>query len=143
MNDFFGWIRDNKRVVITIVVFLVVFSAVVGFITGTIKRRSSASQTKIAEIEKIIESRTEFAEKGKHKLLMPNPVIPHITEPFPKFTFYLDSSDADVKDLRPLPVRISELLRYRDVGISTDIKPFQFHNEETDILTVKDELAEP
>ena len=142
MNNFYNWIKNNTRLVM-IIMILIILSAAVGFTIGTIKRRAYRKDISFSDME--IDSLTSSAlsDNQKPPFLMPEPVVPHIGDQFLKNLFYFDQNDSDLEKLKMIPVRISELLKYRDIGITSDIKPFQFHNEELDIITKKEELAEP
>ena len=59
------------------------------------------------------------------------------------FEPYFDEDESKTSELELIPVKISELLRYRKIGLESNIKAFQFNNEELDIITGKIELVEP
>lgn len=56
------------------------------------------------------------------------------------FHFFLEEQGPDL-DL--LPVRVSDLLRNRAVGVEVECKPFIYSGEELDVLSPQHELAEP
>jgi hypothetical protein len=118
-------------------IFLVLLASGVGFILGTVKGRSSRS---LPEIE---ESVSTLIVPEQRRLLLPDPAIPQVIDPFPSFSFYFELTDLSQEELQPLPARVSELLRYRDVGVESNIQSFQFRSEEYEVLMQKEQLAEP
>jgi hypothetical protein len=124
--------------VIILFVVLVIISATVGFTIGTLKRKSPP-----LNIETDILSSPLLSETGLPPLLMPHPVIPHRSDQFVEYSFYLEDHEDDLDKIHMIPVKISDLLKYRSIGEPVNIKPFQFQNRELDIIINKNELAEP
>ena len=106
------------------------------------KRRSRIKETFSPELEIEISS-SSLSEDGRLELFIPEPVLPQVSDQFFDYSFYFDQNKDYIKSMELLPVKISELLKYRRIGITSDIKPFQINNKELDIIIQKDELAEP
>ena len=140
LNEFFQWIVDNKKIVFILVACLVLVSTVIGFILGTVKRKSALPQYFLSEIE---QSLSEYSEIPRDTLLLPDPALPPVNDPFPPFSFYIEQITSTQEEMEALPVRISELLRGRDIGVGVDVQPFLYQNEEYDVLMMKDQLSEP
>jgi hypothetical protein len=140
LNELIRWIQENRKLVLILFLFLVLISAGVGFVLGTVKGRSSSAVHSLSEIG---ESASTLTAPQQKRLLLPDPAIPHVIDPFPSFSFYFEHTDLSQEELKPLPTRVSELLRYRDVGVKTNIQPFQFRSEEYEVLMQSEQLAEP
>ena len=142
MNELLNWIKENVRIVIIGFALLFIIVTALGFLFGTMKRRSLIEDTFSPELEIEISNFT-LSEDGKPELFIPEPVLPQVHDQFVDYSFYFDQNKDFINNVELLPVRISELLKYRRLGIASDIKPFQIHNREFDIITQRDELAEP
>ena len=142
MNEFLNWIKENVRITIIGLALLFIIVTALGFLLGTIKRRSMIEDTFSPELEIEISSST-LSDDGRPKLFIPEPVLPQVHDQFVDYSFYFDQNKDFINNVELLPVRISELLKYRRIGITSDIKPFQIHNKEFDIIIQRDELAEP
>lgn len=142
MNELLNWIKENVRVAIIGFALLFIIVTALGFFLGTMKRRSRIEDTFSPELEIEISSFT-LSEDGKPELFIPEPVLPQVSDQFVDYSFYFDQNKAFIRNMELLPVRISELLKYRRIGIKSDIKPFQINNKEFDIIIQRDELAEP
>ena len=140
MNDLFRWAQENWKLMLGVLLVLVVLSSTLGFIFGTLKKRSREQRYSLSEIEKGLPQAPEGELPG---VLLPAPVVPSVIEPFPSFSFYFELTDPSPQESTPPPVRVSELLRYRDRGVESDVRAFRFESEEFEVLTKKEELAEP
>ena len=142
MNELLNWIKENVRVAIIGFVLLFIIVTALGFFLGTMKRRSRIKEAFSPELEIEISSLPSSVE-GRPELFIPEPVLPQVSDQFFDYLFYFDQNKDHIKNMELLPVKISELLKYRRIGITLDIKPFQFHNVELDVIIQRDELAEP
>jgi hypothetical protein len=124
-------------------VVIIVLSAVIGFLLGLAKRDPGTVES--FELDAAGERLTasSLAENKDLPLLLPAPVIPNLDVDGFKYLFYLDEDDSKTDEFEFIPVKISELLKYREIGFESNIKAFQFNNEELDIITGKNELVEP
>ena len=143
MNEIFEWVKTNSRLVLFGTVAAIVLSTFIGFLLG-LSKREPAPETKVQIdiADEAINAGSLKEIKGK-RLLLPEPVIPILNEVKNKYSFYLDEDRSSAKGLELIPEKISDLLKHRDIGLDSDIKAFQFNNEELDIITDKTELAEP
>jgi hypothetical protein len=133
LNDLFRWAQENWKLMLGVLLVLVVLSSTLGFIFGTLKKRSREQRYSLSEIEKGLPQAPEGELPG---VLLPAPVVP-------SFSFYFELTDPSPQESTPPPVRVSELLRYRDRGVESDVRAFRFESEEFEVLTKKEELAEP
>lgn len=143
MNEILEWIKANTRLVMIGAIVIIVLSTAIGFLLGLTKRERGTGES--FELDAAGERLTasSLTENKDLPLLLPAPVIPTLDEASFKYSFYLDEDDSKTDELELIPVKISELLKYREIGIESNIKAFQFNNEELDIITGKNELVEP
>jgi hypothetical protein len=143
LNDLFEWVKANARLVLLGTIAAILLSIVIGFLLGLAKRgRSPESRIQIDAVDEPV-TESILAEKKEKIMLLPRPVIPILNEGKNKYSFYLDGDNSEAGRLELIPVKISDLLRHREIGLDLDIKAFQFNNEELDIITDKNELVEP
>jgi hypothetical protein len=140
LNEFIQWVVENKKIVFIVIAILVLFSTVLGFILGTVKRKSVLPQYSSTEVE---QSLSEYSEILRDTLLLPDPALPPVSDPFPPFSFYLERTASSKEEMEALPVRVSELIRNRNIGVEIEIQPFIYQNEEHDVLMKQDQLSEP
>lgn len=143
MNEILEWIKANTRLVMIGAIVIIVLSTAIGFLLGLTKRERGTGES--FELDAAGERLTasSLTENKDLPLLLPAPVIPTLDEASFKYSFYLDEDDSKTDELELIPVKISELLKYREIGFESNIKAFQFNNEELDIITGKNELVEP
>jgi len=142
LNDFLEWIRKNPRYAALVLAGLMLFSAGIGTVLG-ISRRNRESGTEEIEYSELLGIEVKKLEEKFYSTTIPSPVVPSFQEEGLKFSFYLDENPIQVESEDLLKGSISELLKYRNVGVECDIKPFRFKNQEMDVLTRIQELVEP
>ena len=143
MNEIFEWVKANVRIVLLGTIAAIVISILIGFLLGLAKSRPDPeARIRIDTIDEQIAAES-LTKKREKRLLLPAPVIPILNEVKNKYSFYLDEDISNASGLELLPAKISDLLKHRDIGLDSDIKAFQFNNEELDIITDKNDLAEP
>ena len=143
MNEILEWIKANTRPLLIGSIVIIVLSATVGFLLGVTKRESPAGENHepVAAEERLAAG--SLNENKGLQLFLPEPVIPALDDANFKYSFYLDGDDSEIEELELIPIKFSELLKYRKIGFESNIKAFQFNNEELEIITGKDELVEP
>ena len=124
-------------------IVVIVLSTMIGFLLGLTKREHPTGEGFKLDAAGERLTASSLTENKDRPLLLPAPVIPSLDEAIFKYSFYLDGDDSKTDGLELIPVKISELLKYREIGIEFHIKAFQFNNEELDIITGKNELVEP
>ena len=136
MNDFIAVLRSNVKIIVPATVIVIVLAILIGVIVGLSGR---------SEVEVNVELRFREMELDRDEtgLLIPGPVVPHLFDDDAPGTFYLEDHPVYIESFELMQVSVSELIEYRKRGVEVHFKPFQIENEELDILTVKDELAEP
>ncbi len=136
MNDFIAVLRSNVKIIVPAAVIVIVLAIVIGVIVGLSGR---------SEVEVNVELRFREMELDRDEtgLLIPGPVVPRLFDEDAPETFYLEHHPEYIESFELMQVSVSELIEYRKRGVEVHFKPFQIENEELDILTVKDELAEP
>ncbi len=122
-------------------IVVIALSTSIGFLLGLTKREHPSGKS--FELDAAGGPASSLTENRDRLLLLPAPVIPHLDEASFKYSFYFDEDNSITGELELIPVKISELLKYREIGIESNIKAFQFNNEELDIITGKNELVEP
>jgi len=142
LNELIDWIRDNSRSVIIGVCSLLVLSVAVGVAIGVGKRKSAEDMLAVTEKEAVLSS-LSTTEKDGVQLLLPEPYTPELGKTFLEYTSYIERHKDDLERIELIPFKLSDILQFRNPGEPVDIKPFQFNNEELDIVTGKYELAEP
>lgn len=151
MNEFLEWARKNARSLAAGAAGLLALSVLIGFLIGRAQRgeyRSAlppgvtrAGRAQGGEL-------TGTPQKGEragvpNPRILPPPIVPGFDENMPSFSFILDRADAVLKDMEPVPLKISDLLENRAADVQPNVKPFVFNNEEFDVLVETNELAEP
>ncbi len=139
MNDVLSIIRKNLKLIIFIALGCILFSAVLGLVIGLLRNPSQSDYLDEIELS-AEEGRTRERDVG---FIMPAPIIPNLGDDDLEHTFYFDRHPEFIDSIEMIPIKISELIRYRKRGLQSDLKPFEFMGEELDILTTQDELAEP
>ena len=144
MNEILEWIKANTRLVLISSIIIIVLSASIGFFLGVTRRERLAGENYEHDAAGERFTAGSFTENKDMPLFLPKPVIPDLDGANFKYSFYLDDNDdSEIGELELIPVKFSELLKYREIGFESNIKAFQFNNEELDIITGKDELVEP
>lgn len=143
MNKLIEWISENIVLAVIATVVLLFISTTVGFTIGAVKRRAAGKESFETGVGRDLHQENALPVKKQQSLLLPGPSIPAAGGENDEYSFYLDRDESNINALNIIPVKISELLRYRDIGFKSDIKAFQFQNEELDVLIKKDELAQP
>lgn len=142
MNELIDWIRDNSRSLIIGICALLVLSAAVGAAIGVVKRRSAENMMSVKKEEAGLSSPGISEEEGI-QLLLPGAYTPELGGTFLEYTSYIERHKDDLESMELIPLRLSDILQFRNPGEFVDIKPFWFNGEEIDIVTGKNELAEP
>lgn len=133
-NELMKQLSRNPRNLVLIMVGVLALSVLIGLLVGLARRKALLREMR-AGIEETVEPRTEKPAG----LLLPDPVsLPGETDA--DFHFYLEEHGPD---LELLPIRVSDLLKNRSVGVEVDFKPFVYSGEELDVLSPQHELAEP
>jgi hypothetical protein len=133
-NELVKQLARNPRNLVFIAVGVLTLSVLIGLMVGLARKKALLMEMR-AGIEETVETRSEkplgFA--------LPDPVsIPDETDA--DFHLYLEEHGPA---LELLPIRVSDLLKNRNVGVEVDFKPFVFSGEELDVLSPQHELAEP
>ena len=136
MNDFIAVLRSNVKIIVPAAVIVIVLAIVIGVIVG-LRGRSEGEVNVELQLREIEPDRDETG------LLIPGPVVPRLFDEDAAETYYLEHHPGYIESFELMQVSVSELIEYRKRGVEVHFKPFQIENEELDILTVKDELAEP
>ncbi len=142
LNELIDWIKENSRLVIIGVCALLILSAAVGAIIGVGKRKSAEDLTSVSMEEKTLLSPSIWEKEGV-QLLLPEPYTPRPERKFLEYTSYIEVHKDDLEKIHLLPIKLSDILQFRLPGEPVDIKPFRFNDEELDIVTTSNELAEP
>jgi hypothetical protein len=142
LNELIDWVRENARSVIIGVCALLVLSVAVGAAIGMVRRRSSEDIMPVMKEEEWLSSIGASGKDGP-KLLLPEPYTPELGKTFLEYTTYIERHKEGIERIELIPFKLSDILKSRNPGEPVDIKPFQFNNEEMDIVTGKYELAEP
>ena len=138
MNDIFDLLRSNVRVIVPAAVLVVILAVAIGIIVGL----NNASDYTVSE---------ETIETGLHEmgpdrdesgLLVPGPVVPSLSQDS-SGNIYPDQKTDYIESFQLKQVSVSELIEYRKRGVEVHFKPFRIENVEFEILSEKDELAEP
>ena len=139
MSDIFDVFRSNARLIIPAAVLVIVLAVVVGIVVGL------RNTTDVAVNEESIES--GLRETGPYRdqsgLLVPGPVMPRLYDDDTTMSPYLEHNTEYIDSFEFKQVSISELIEYRNRGVEVHFKPFQVENVDLEILSEKDELAEP
>lgn len=143
MNKLIEWVKENIILAVIVSVGLLFISATVGFTIGIVKRRSAGKESFEIGVSRDFFQENTMPVKKQQSLLLPKPLILTADEEYYEYSFYLDRDESNINELSIIPVKLSELLKYRDIGLKSDIKVFQFQNEELDVVIKKDELAQP
>ena len=139
MNDFIGVLRSNVKIIVPAAVIVIVLAIVIGVIVGL----SGRSEVEVVGDDFELRLREMELDRDKTGLLIPGPVVPRLFDEDAPETFYLEHHPEYIESFELMQISVSELIEYRKRGVEVHFKPFQIENEELDILTVKDELAEP
>lgn len=143
MNKLIEWVKENVILAVIVSVGLLFISAAVGFTIGIVKRRSAGKESFEIGVSRDFFQENTMPVKKQQSLLLPKPLILTAGGEYYEYSFYLDRDESNINELSIIPVKLSELLKYRDIGLKSDIKVFQFQNEELDVVIKKDELAQP
>jgi hypothetical protein len=138
LNDFIAVLRSNVKIIVPVAVIVIVLAIVIGVIVGL----SGRSEVEVTGDDVELRLREMELDRDETGLLIPGPVVPRLYDDAPE-TFYLEQHPDYIESSEFMQVSVSELIEYRKRGVEVHFKPFQIENEELDILTVKDELAEP
>jgi len=143
LNEIVEWIKANTRQVMIGAIVVIVLSTTIGFLLGLAQRERGTEES--FELDAAWEKLTasSLTENKDRQLLLPAHVIPPLDKASFKYSFYFDEDDSKTGELELIPVKISELFKYRKIGLESNIKAFQFNNEELNIITGKNELVEP
>ena len=138
MNDFFDVLRSNVRIVIPAAVLVVILAVVIGIIVG-LKNASDYTGS-----EETVETgwRETGPERDESGLLVPGPVVPSLSQGNSK-NMYPEQQTDYIELFELKQVSVSELIESRKRGVEVHFKPFRVENVEFEILSEKDELAEP
>ena len=139
MNNFISALRSNIKIIITAAAIVIVLAILIGVFIG-LSRRPVVMET---GIETSLMSRETTMGRDETGLLIPGPVFLRLFQDDAPETFYFDHHPEYIESFELKQVKVSELLEYRRRGVEVHFKPFQIEGEEYDILTFKDELAEP
>jgi len=142
LNSILEWIRKNPRNTAIILISMILFSAAVGAVLGILNRKKEYVNTETGYSELFGIEKKELDKKFP-SIAIPSPVVPSLPEEEMDFLFYLDENPIMVESKDLVRGNISEILKYREVGVKCDIKPFQFKNQEMEVLTRIEELVEP
>jgi hypothetical protein len=146
LNEFLEWARKNARTLAVGAAGLLVLSVVVGFLVGRAQRVGRPEERRPAEEQGGDAKRAPRAGEASgaaSAAMLPSPIAPDFDEGARSFSFVLDRADAVLKDMKPVPLRISDLLANKAADVQPDVKPFVYDNEELDVLIKANELAEP
>jgi hypothetical protein len=139
LNDFIVVLRSNLKIIVPVAVIVIVLAVVIGVIFGL----SGRSEVKVIGDDVELRLREMELDRNETGLLIPGPVVPRLFDEDTVETFYLEHHPEYIESFELMQVSVSELIEYRKRGVEAHFKPFQIENEKLDILTVKDELAEP
>jgi hypothetical protein len=161
LNEFLDWARKNARPLAAGAAGLLALSILIGFLIGHAQRSEYGSalppgatrtDRKMSDLkqgsrerggENAVTPQKGVMDGAVNPRMLPPPIVPGFDEGIPSFSFILDRADAVLKDMEPVPLKISELLENRAADVRPDVKPFVFNNEEFDVLVETNELAEP
>lgn len=125
---------ENPRILVLAAGGVLLLSVLIGLFAGLARR-----QDLLRSMRDGLEETVPNVEREPAGLLLPGPVPPPGGEN-QKYRFHLEEHGPDL-DL--LPVKVSDLLRNRAVGVDVEYKPFIYSGEELDVLSPENELAEP
>jgi hypothetical protein len=125
---------ESPRVLVLAAGGVLLLSVLIGLFAGLARR-----QDLLRSMRDGLEETAPPAEREPAGLLLPDPLSPPGGE-YQKYRFHLEEHGPGL-DL--VPVRVSDLLRNRAVGVDVEYKPFIYSGEELDVLSPEHELAEP
>lgn len=143
MNELIEWIRRNAGLVLLGIIGLLILSIFIGFVIGTVLRRNRMREIGIGEGKTEAYRERTFPEEGGAEMILPQSVIPELGGDSADYLFFFDQKEPETERLAIIPLEVSELLKSRDIGVSNDVKAFEFHNQVHDVLTDVNELADP
>jgi hypothetical protein len=138
LNDFFDVLRSNVRIIVPAAVLVVILAVVIGIIVGL----NNASDYTVSEEPVETRLREMGPDRDETGLLVPGPVVPSLSQDNSE-NMYPDQQTDYIESFELKQVSVSELIEYRRRGVEVHFKPFRIENVEYEILSEKDELAEP
>jgi hypothetical protein len=139
LSDLLEPITKNLKLIIVLVLAALAIAVAVGVLVGLSGRPSGLD---IAE-EVPPRDGVAAADLDETGLLLPAPVLPPIAEDAEGAIPYLDQHPEFIDEIEPMPAALSKLIQQRARDVQADVKPFEYMGEELDILTYKNEIAEP
>jgi hypothetical protein len=139
LNDIFNLLRSNARIIVPAAVLVIILAIVIGIVIG-LRSPSDIPVGEGFDASRLREVGPDLDETG---LLVPGPIVPRLYEDDTAEFFQLEDRTAYIDSIELKQISISELIEYRKRGVEVRFKPFQVENVDLEILSVKDELAEP
>ena len=139
MNDIFDVLRSNAKIIVTAAVLVILLAIVIGVVVGL------RNPSELAVSGDFVEpgQRENDPNRDATGLLVPGPVVPRLFKNDATGVYFLEQHTEYIESLEFKKISVSELIEYRKRGVELHFKPFQVENVDLEILTVKDELAEP
>jgi hypothetical protein len=139
LNDFYEILRDNIRIIIPAAVVVVVIAVVIGIFVGL---RNPSGPGVSGELAELLQ-RDIPPDRDETGLFVPGPVVPRLYDSALSEDMYPGQRTDYLDSLEFKNIDTSELIEHRPRGVEVHIKPFRIENVELEILSEKDELAEP
>jgi hypothetical protein len=139
LNDIFDVLKSNARIIVPVAVLVLVLAVAIGILIG-LRNPSEIGVTGESSGPGLGEMVAERDETG---LFVPGPVLPSLFDEDPAATLYPEPQADYIQLFDFKQVSVTELIESRRRGVDVHFKPFQVENRDLEILSEKDELAEP
>ena len=139
MNDILDLLKNNARIIVPVAVLVLVIAVVIGILIGL---RNPAKDVLSGESGRLGPGEM-MAERDETGLFVPGPVLPSLFDADPAAMLYPEPQTDYIQSFEFNQVSVTELIESRRRGVAVHFKPFQVENRDLEILSEKDELAEP